>query len=315
MLSVSLSLLLSITPAITKSSAGTMTVWESQSRIYANDVLVAPELANAQSTPDVAALDDFFFVVWREGLRAYGRVMSGGRPLGPITDLGDAYQPPSVAASPEGFVVALQQQRGINVIHVSPIGNVIRDEPMNTSYITPPPGPAIACSGANCAIVWLESIAPNGCTSHFCPIAAEVRAKRLGGNPIDIAPVDAGTNHLAIAVEPNGDFAVIWSNTTTTNFALIEGDRVIRSNASLFGTHPSIDWDGTSYIAARNAGGDVIGTRIGSEWDVSDFVIATGGSTERDPDVVMPYVVYEDEGSIITRDLSSSPRQRTERIR
>ena len=43
MLTVSLSLLLSITPAITKSSAGTMTVWESQSRIYANNVLVAPD--------------------------------------------------------------------------------------------------------------------------------------------------------------------------------------------------------------------------------------------------------------------------------
>ena len=126
MLTVSLSLLLAITPAISRGPNGNMVVWEQDSRIYANDVLVAPETSNAQSTPDIAAFGDFFFVVWREGLRAYGRILFDGRPLGPIADLGDAYQPPSVAADHEGFVVALQQQRGINVVHVSQNGFVMR---------------------------------------------------------------------------------------------------------------------------------------------------------------------------------------------
>jgi len=292
-----------------------MVVWDEQSRIHANELLVAPESPNAQSTPDVAALDDFFYVVWREGFRAYGRVVFDGRTLGPITDLGDAYQPPSVAADVDGFVVALQQQPGISVIHVSPIGNVMREEPMKTSYITPPPGPAIACDGANCATVWLESIAPNGCTPHSCNIAAEVRAKRLGGNPIDVAAVAAGTNRLAIAVKPNGDFAVAWSDGMTTRFALVEGDRVIRSNAALHGTRPAIGFDGSAYVMARNVDGDVIGTRIASEWEVSDFTISASPGVERDADVAMPLVVYEREGMVIVRDLTSPARRRVERFR
>ncbi|HEY4640283.1 MAG TPA: hypothetical protein VII75_02990 [Thermoanaerobaculia bacterium] len=315
MLTVALSLFLAITPAITRGPAGNMVVWEQDSRIYANEVLVAPESSSAQSTPDVAAFGDFFFVVWREGLRAYGRILYDGRPLGPITDLGDAYQQPSVAADHEGFVVALQQQRGINILHVSEIGFVTREEPMSTSYLTPPPGPAVACNGANCATVWLESIAPNGCTVHSCNIVAEVRAKRLDGQPVDIASVSPGVNRLAIAVKPNGDFAVAWSDDATTSFALIEGDRVIRSGAALFGTRPSIDFDGVSFIAARNAGDDVIGTRIGSEGDFSDFVIATSDAAERNADVAMPFVVYEQEGRVIVRDLTSPFRRRTERIR
>ena len=315
MLTVSLSLLLAITPAISRGPGGNMVVWEQDARIYANDVPVAPESAAAQSTPDVAAFGDFFFVVWREGLRAYGRILYAGQPLGPITDLGDAYQPPSVTADHEGFVVALQQARGINIVHVSQIGFVTREEPMNTFYLTPPPGPAVACNGANCATVWLESYAPNGCTSHSCTIAAQVRAKRLGGQPIDVASVSGGVNRLAIAVKPNGDFAVAWGDQTSTSFALIEGDRVSRSSAALFGTRPSIDFDGVSYIAARNAGGDVIGTRIASEWEVSDFIIATSDATERDADVAMPFVVYEQEGRVMVRDLSTPSRRRTERIR
>ena len=91
MLTASLSLLLAITPAITHNASGTMVVWGEQSRIHANEVLVAPESPNAQSTPDVAALDDLFYVVWSEGSRAYGRVVFDGRTLGPITDLGVAY--------------------------------------------------------------------------------------------------------------------------------------------------------------------------------------------------------------------------------
>ena len=315
MLTVSLSLLLAITPAIAHGPSGTTVVWDEQSRIHANAVLVAPESPNVQSTPDVAALDDFFYVVWREGLRAYGRVIFNGSPLGSITDLGDAYQPPSVAADVDGFVVALQQQRGINIIHVSPIGNVMREEPMNTSYITPPPGPAVACDGANCATVWLESIAPNGCTSHSCNIAAEVRAKKLGGTPIDVASVEAGTNRLAIAVKPNGDFAVAWSTSTSTSFALIEGDHVIRSSAALHGARPAFGWDGSAYVMARNVDGDVIGTRIGSEWEVSDFTIAASAGVERDADLTLPLLVYEREGMVIVRDLTSPPRRRAERFR
>lgn len=316
MLTVSLSLLLAITPAVAHTQTGsTLVVWDEQSRIHANELLVAPESPNAQSTPDVAALDDFFYVVWREGFRAYGRVVFDGRTLGPITDLGDAYQPPSVAADIDGFVVVLQQTQKIDVVHVSPIGNVMKREPMNVSYIPPPPGPAIACDGPNCAMVWLESIAPNGCSSHVCNVIAEVRAKRLGSNPIDVASVSAGVNHLAIAVKPNGDFAVIWSDGTNTNFALVDGDRVVRSNASLRGAKPAIGWDGMSYIAARNVDGDLIGTRIGSEWEISDFTISAAPGVERDADVSMPFVVYEREGMVILRDLSTRPRERAERFR
>lgn len=316
MLTVSLSLLLAITPAVAHTQTGsTLVVWDEQSRIHANELLVAPESANAQSTPDVAALDDFFYVVWREGFRAYGRVVFDGRTLGAIADLGDAYQPPSVAADIDGFVVLLQQAQKIDVVHISPIGNVMKREPMTMSHIPPPPGPAIACDGPNCAMVWLESIAPNGCSSHSCSVIAEVRAKRLGSNPIDVASVSAGVNHLAIAVKPNGDFAVIWSDGTNTSFALVEGDRVVRSNASLRGAKPAIGWDGVAYIAARNVDGDLIGSRIGSEWEVSDFTISASPGVERDADVSMPFVVYEREGMVIIRDLSTRPRERAERFR
>jgi hypothetical protein len=316
MLTVPLSLLLAITPAVARTPTGsTMVVWDEQSRIHANELLVAPESPNAQSGPDVAALDDFFYVVWREGSRAYGRVIFDGRTLGAITDLGDAYQPPSVAAEIDGFIVVLQQAQAIDVVHVSPIGNVMKHEPMNTSHLPPPPGPAIACDGPNCAMVWLESIASNGCTVHSCNVFAEVRAKRMGSNPIDVASVSASVNHLAIAVKPNGDFAVMWSDGSNSSFALVEGDRVIRSNAVLRGVRPAIGWDGAEYIAARNVDGDLTGTRIGSEWDVSDFTIAASPGIERDADVSMPFVVYEREGMLILRDLSARPRQRAERFR
>ena len=93
-----------------------MVVWEEQSRIHANGIVVAPESGNAQSDPGVARLDDSFFVVWLEDVHAYGRVIFDGRTLGPITDLGAAYQPPSVAADVEGFVVVLQQTQGIDQV-------------------------------------------------------------------------------------------------------------------------------------------------------------------------------------------------------
>lgn len=292
-----------------------MVVWEEQSRIHANEVLVAPESGNAQSDPGVARLDDYFFVVWLEGFHAYGRVIFDGRTLGPITDLGPASQPPSVAADVEGFVVALQQTQRIDVVHVSPIGNVRRHEIMNTSYVTPPPAPRIACDGADCAMVWLESIAPNGCTSHACPVVAEVRAKRPGEDPIDVASVNPGTNHLAVALKPNGDFAVGWSSGPATSFALIEGRRVLPSNAELGGTRPALAWDGAEYVMARNQDGDVTGTRIANEWETGDFTIAASPGSERDPELAWPIVVYEREGMILTRDLSPQPRRRAERFR
>ena len=292
-----------------------MVVWEEQSRIHANGIVVAPESGNTQSDPGVARLDDSFFVVWLENFRGYGRVIFDGRTLGPITDLGAAYQPPSVAADVEGFVVVLQQTQGIDVVHLSPIGNVRRHELMNTSYITTPPAPRIACDGADCAMVWLESIAPNGCTSHACPIAAEVRAKRLGEDPIDVASVNPGTNRLAVTMKPNGDFAVAWSNGSATSFAFIEGRRVLLSNVELEGVRPALAWDGTAYVMVRNQGGDVVGTRIANEWDASDFTIAASAGSERDPDLAWPVVVYEREGMILTRDLSPQPRRRAERFR
>ena len=186
---------------------------------------------NAQSTPDVAALDDFFYASsGAKGLRAYGRVVFNGRTLGPITDLGDAYQPPSVATDVDGFVVALQQQR-----RHQPHSRLTdrerdargADETRRTSRRRP--ARPIACDGANCATVWLESIAPNGCTPHSCNIAAEVRAK-------EAAPQSDRCRVRRRRHESSGHrgqaerrLRCRVEHSTTTSFALIEGDRVIRS--------------------------------------------------------------------------------------
>jgi hypothetical protein len=66
---------------------------------------------------------------------------------------------------------------------------------------------------------------------------------------------------------------------------------------------------------ARQLDGDVTGTRIANEWDVSDFTIAASPATENEPDLAWPVVVYAREGMILTRDLSPQPRHRAERFR
>lgn len=310
MLTVALSLALAINPAIARN----MVVWEEQSRVYANGVPVAPELDDFQVQPDVAELDGFYFVVWMGRYHAFGRIVSEGRTLGPIVDLGQASQQPAVAAGAGGFVVVMRQIPNIDVIRVSPIGNILSRESFKVTFLFPPPTPKIACNGNNCAIAWYEATAPNGCSVHSCKVEAEVRAKRLGGDPIDIARVDPSTSWVSVAVQPDGDFVVAWS-AFATNFALIEGDHVVQSNVTLPGTGAVLDWNGEAYVMARQLDGDVIGTRIANEWDVSDFTIAASPGMERTPDLSWPLVVYEREGMILTRDLSPQPRRRAERFR